>query len=277
MEGPHTPSEYETLSRRHARAMLKISPDMTLFSSGPYPSKAWAEGSAIPLAYVATMVSLHHYTNPGHQDFTTPERTEKTIRTVISQADEILEKARQMRQQLPDNLSISFDEWNVWYAWYRHVGVGDGLFAARVLHNFLTSYRELGIGCVCYFQPVNEGAIDVSPRSSRLTAVGQVMRLIFRHANGLAKNWDHRPEEVFVTEHDDGTLVITLYNRSVKQPELFELPFTGTLIESELHSPSGLLPGSFFTISRLVPEMANGVCRVNLPPLNILALRFRRS
>ena len=196
---------------------------------------------------------------------------------MISQADEILEKAREMRRLLPDNLSISFDEWNVWYSWYRQVGVAEGMFAARVLHQLLASYQQVGIGCVCYFQPINEGAIDVFPHSSRLTAVGQVMRLMSRHAHGLAKIWDHQPEEVFATEHENSTLVITLYNSSVKQLESFELPFTGTVTESELHSPSGLLPGSIFKISRLVPEMGDGIFRVSIPPLNILALRFQMS
>jgi len=275
MEGPQTPAAYAELSRRHAQAMLRVTPDLTLFSSGPYPSEAWARDVAMPLADVAPMVSLHHYTRPGHQDFTTPERTEKTLQTVIGQADEIVTQARAMRRMLPDRLSISFDEWNVWYAWYRQVGVAEGLFAARVLHQLLAVYRELGIGCACYFQPVNEGAIAVSARTSRLTAVGQVMRLMSRHAGGIADAWDHRPEEVFASRHDDGTRWITLFNPSPREEREFALPWTGTVLEAEWHTPSGVLPGSTFTVTPVPLEKRFHDGRVRLPPLTVLGMRLR--
>ena len=176
---------------------------------------------------------------------------------------------------LPDSFSTSFDEWNVWYSWYREVGVGEGLFAARVLHWLLGSAREQGIDCACYFQPVNEGAISVLPRSSHLTAIGQVMRLISRHARGTACGWDARPEEVFATKHDDGSLLITAYNDSVESAKTIELPMPGTPVELELYTPSGLLPGSNFIISR--PELEKNAAgyRVCLPALAVMALRLR--
>ena len=40
-----------------------------------------------------------------------------------------------MREELGDDrLRISFDEWNVWYAWYRAKSVNDGIFTASMLH-----------------------------------------------------------------------------------------------------------------------------------------------
>ena len=41
----------------------------------------------------------------------------------------------QMREELGDDrLRISFDEWNVWYGWYRAKSVNDGIFTASMLH-----------------------------------------------------------------------------------------------------------------------------------------------
>lgn len=275
MEGPGTPEAYAELSRRHALAMREVSPEITLFSSGIYPSEDWVNKAAVPLADVAPLVSLHKYTTLGIRNYTTPERADETIRAIIAGADQIRETACKMRRTLPENLSISFDEWNVWYSWYREVGVAEGLFAARVLHQFLASYRELGIGCVCYFQPVNEGAIAVSPRSSRLTAMGQVMRLFSRHAGGTVCDWPGRPEQVFATKHGDGTLLITAYNDSVESEKTIELPVSGILTESELDTPSGRLPGSNFVVSRPEPKKTAEGYRAALPPLTVLSLRFR--
>lgn len=50
MEGPMTPGQYVMLARRHMRAMLDVSPDLQLFSSGPYPSEEWGTKSAKELA-----------------------------------------------------------------------------------------------------------------------------------------------------------------------------------------------------------------------------------
>ncbi len=50
MEGPMTPGQYVMLARRQMRAMLDVSPDLQLFSSGPYPSEEWGTKSAKELA-----------------------------------------------------------------------------------------------------------------------------------------------------------------------------------------------------------------------------------
>jgi len=42
-------------------------------------------------------------------------------------------------------IGISFDEWNVWYAWYRNVGVAEGIYTASMMHNFCRQAETLGI------------------------------------------------------------------------------------------------------------------------------------
>ena len=50
MEGPKGPERYAPLAKMQAKAMLEVSPELELFSSGPYPNQEWADKSAKVLA-----------------------------------------------------------------------------------------------------------------------------------------------------------------------------------------------------------------------------------
>ena len=78
----------------------------------------------------------------------------------------------QMREELGDDrLRISFDEWNVWYAWYRAKSVNDGIFTASMLHMLIEEAGPSGIDMACHFEAVNEGAIRVEWEHAFLTPV----------------------------------------------------------------------------------------------------------
>lgn len=78
MEGANTPDGYASLVETHARAMLKVTPDLKFVSSGPYPNQEWVDVSIKKLAPIAPYVSLHTY-NSVHWDFTSPEGMERRL------------------------------------------------------------------------------------------------------------------------------------------------------------------------------------------------------
>jgi ABC-type Fe3+/spermidine/putrescine transport system ATPase subunit len=67
----------------------------------------------------------------------------------------------ELRNQLTDDIKISLDEWNAWYAWYRPGSVTEGIFAASFMHMLFNQADKYGIFLACHFESVNEGAINV--------------------------------------------------------------------------------------------------------------------
>ncbi|MCR5041422.1 MAG: hypothetical protein K6C36_04895, partial [Clostridia bacterium] len=185
MEGPKGPAEYASLARLHAEAMLDADPQIELFSSGPYPNDDWARDSAAALLPIVKNVSLHHYAFP-QMDYT-EKRLENTYLSVAGAAAGVAQTAERMRKSL-DGLApgavISYDEWNIFYSWFRPSCVAEGIFAAKVLNMLVNRSSRLGIAFCTYFQPVNEGAIEVDPGSARLTASGQMFELARIHHGG---------------------------------------------------------------------------------------------
>ena len=118
------------------------------------------------MAGLIDMVSDHHYT-PTLTAYLGEEGLAE-CRRLASEPLEVLARLQRVRQYIdahvPDRkIGISFDEWNVWYAWYRDTGVNEGLHTAAMLNMFLREALQLGMSLGCFFEPVNEGVIAVSP------------------------------------------------------------------------------------------------------------------
>ncbi|MBQ9889715.1 MAG: hypothetical protein IJM41_10825, partial [Bacteroidales bacterium] len=99
MEGPAGPEGYAELAGKHADAMLKVTPDLELCSSGPYPSDNWAVHSAAPLADKVRYISLHHYAG-GSRQFTSPENIRKSYEEITSSVQGNIDLAKRMRASL---------------------------------------------------------------------------------------------------------------------------------------------------------------------------------
>jgi alpha-L-arabinofuranosidase len=61
-----------------------------------------------------------------------------------------------------------------------------------MLNNLLRLSEPFRMPVACYFQPVNEGAIEITPAGSRLTAIGRVFELYKRHIGGRIIGLDGR-------------------------------------------------------------------------------------
>ncbi len=175
MEGPAQPERYAAAARAAAEAMRKVSPDLVLCSSGPYQHREraaeWVERSARALAPAASFISLHTYNNICY-DFTGPEGIRRAYTEAVAAAAANRETLMALRAVTPEGMHISYDEWNLWAAWFRRSCSLEGMFAAQMLHTMLHAGSAMDAPIMCYFQPVGEGAVDVFPDRAELSADG---------------------------------------------------------------------------------------------------------
>lgn len=271
MEGDNTPDGYCRIARENAAHMLAVSPWITLCSSGPYPNEQWAQRSAAALSDQVPLVSQHHYVhNVQHLLGVDDESIAKEYYATLSGVDDICELMRKNRADLPDSVRISFDEWNVWYAWYRPSCVVDGIFAAMALHMFMGNARELGVEQVCHFEAVNEGLLCATPDDAFLTAQGEMFRLMKRHAGGEICC---RRTDVFAT-CKDGVTTLTAVNASYDSAKRIVIPCAGEA-SARLYTSDSVLPPSFFTGHDADSERTADGLVFNMPPHSVLAVTLR--
>lgn len=269
MEGTNGPAEYAEAVRKHAEAMLKVDPTLRLCSSGPYPSTDWAEHSAKALKDIAPTVSLHHYaTYPEYMD---PATMEAEYYRFISTPDtEYLPRMQQLRKQLGDGITISYDEWNAWVAWFRPGSISEGIFAARFLNMLYMNAEKYGVSQACHFESCNEGAILVTPDRARLTPTGHAIAAMRDHAGGKVCCLR---DDVVATRKDD-TVTLTLINRSYDREKNFRIPKAGDLTSAVLYSGEGVVPHTFFEVTDLAVTEEPEHIRAVLPAHSIAVVKL---
>ena len=269
MEGANGPAEYAAAVRLHAEAMLAVSPDLRLCSSGPYPDAQWAEQSAKALADVAQVVSLHHYAEfPQYMD---PDKREAEYYWFVGKPDtEYQPRMEQLHSQLPEGISISYDEWNAWAAWYRMGSITEGIFAAHFLNMMYRNAEKYGVTQICHFESVNEGSMLVTPGGAELMPTGQAIAAMADHSGGriLALR-----EDVTVTEKE-GIITCTLLNRSYNEEKTFFLPNTGSPVSARLLSGEGVVHGTRFRETDLKVERTDNGYRAVLPEHSIAVVKI---
>ena len=268
MEGENTPEGYARLARANAEKMLAVCPDLTLCSSGPYPNGKWARQSAAAICDIAPLVSQHFYA--GQPMYRSVDAIEGDYEACVSQVSNLLSQLKQNRAELPQNAAISMDEWNVWYAWNRPSSVTDGIFAAKTLHMLMTQAQTLSIAQACSFEAVNEGLIEVLPHEARLTAQGQVFKLMSGHIGGeicCAK------DDALATRHGKHVFLTVINSSFSKESRisLARLQSTQSLVpyKASLCTADSVTPPSYFTTT---PALPTDPLTYNLPPHSILAV-----
>ncbi len=283
MEGPNGADGYTEYAKRHLEAMLGVTPDLELFASGPYPNDDWARKSAARMSDHVKYISLHGYFGPtayggGRLNYTTPEEVRKTYEAIVESASHARDHARNMRRcldQTGEKLHISFDEWNQWYAWYRPSCVGEGIFTARMLHFFLNESNALDMPVVCYFQPVGEGAIIISPTGSRLTANGQMFAMMKAHQGGrLCRTEENEDMSTVATRHGD-TLTISLINDKFDEERTFSFNLRGRVLDATLYDSPDVLPYSYFETRPLAVTNQKKTLQTTLPPHSAAIIRMK--
>ena len=280
MEGPKGPKGYTDMVRPHAEAMLKADPTLKITASGlyPYGGLNWIENSAKPLKDVAPVISYHRYDiwDGCIYDYTTPESTERAFATVSKSVDHAMDALSAFRSTLPWNIGISYDEWNLWYMWYRKEGIVEGLYAAKMLNGFLRNWEDVGLTYVCYFQAINEQAICVSPFESHLTSIGEAMRLWKDHVGGVPSAIAELPDNAFATDHPNGSRYMTFYNFSTTKPCTFRIPTGGRrkIVAEEALVPNGLETGCRFERKQGNGKIVGGFYELTLAPASLSSVRL---
>ena len=279
MEGPDNPKSYTEYALRHADAMLAVTPSLELFASGPYPNDDWAANSAAAMSDKVKYISLHQYLlPPGGVHYASPEAARKTYEGTVQNVFAVREHAQRMRSSLDKTgkqLHISFDEWNQWYSWYRPSCVSEGIFTARVIHFMLNESNAMDIPVFCYFQPVGEGAIIVTPTGSRLTANGQVFALMKAHQDGRVCRVSANDDLSTAATLKDGVLSITLINERYDEARPFSFALKGKVQEAVVYTSDDGLPFSTFSSSPLEVKADRKGIRTVLPPHSVALLRIR--
>jgi len=282
MEGPKGAKGYTDMVRPHAEAMLKVDPTLAITASGPYPGggEDWIKNSALALNAVAPVISYHRYDawDGCLFDYTTPESTAKLFDFVSKGAERAEAALTNFRSRLPWNVGISYDEWNIWYMWYRREAIVEGLYAAKMLSQMMRNWEAWGLKYVCYFQPINEQAITVSPFESHLTSLGEAMRLWKEHVGGVPSALPDMPENAFATDAPDGSRYMTFYNFSTVKPCTFRIPTDerGKIIAEETLVPNGLDSGSRFTRKPGSGKVVGGFYELTLGPAGLASARIAR-
>lgn len=271
MEGIQGPYEYAKYLRTYAEKMLEVSPELTICSSGPHPDKGWAEHAAKPLADVAPVVSLHHYSH--FPEYIDPAlRKQEYYQHINRVHTECIPKLQRTRELLGDNrLQISFDEWNTWYAWYRCGSVSEGIFAATFLNELFRHAESQGVTMACHFESVNEGALLVRPHSVEMTPTGRAISLFYRHAGGRILALE---QDAIATEKE-GVLTLTLINRSFDHTKPFCVPGLGECITATVYTSEDVVPNTTFTESALPLTHSDSRRTAVLPAHSLALLRFR--
>ena len=304
MEGANTPEGYARLATEHGKRMLAASPDLPLelCSSGPYPNEQWVERSARPLSSVARTVSQHYYgyapqyagTDADREEYlhslSSVEKVRRLIRETHRQLTTVKEDvlvdqdllvfvdlvdglSHRQRFTADTPLSISFDEWNVWHAWYRPSSVSDGIYATLFLTMLIGESGPCSVSIACHFQAVNEGLISVTPgEGARLTAQGQIFRAMSHHAGGKLLSVS---PNFTVTEGGDGTVTATVINYAWDEELTVRLPEDSDRAEATLFTGESVLPPSWFRETDVREEVCSG--KIVLPPHSLLLLTLTNA
>ena len=277
MEGPMEPESYAEMGRKAALAMRAVTPDLEICSSGPYffsdSGRRWIEGSAVPLKDVAPYISYHTYNNVN-LDLTDDAALKASFGEIMAAADANLDNLRSMRSITPQGIHFSYDEWNLWAAWYARPCAADGLFAAKMLTGVLNNARKLDAPIMCFFQPVGEGGVDVLPDGAALAGAGQAFSLISAHKGADLCPVHGAGETLAAASVRDGGLGLTLINDAFDEARSCTVAGAGGLVSARGLQAKDLLPGGRLEACEIPAARDGENTRVTLPPRCIALMRF---
>ncbi len=234
----------QTYARRiltYGAAMKQVDPSIVLIASG-----LRGEWDTELLAHAAgqfDLISEHDYAPEANGHVARPEPAELARLAAVPAGSVLpmLHTVRQAADRLPQGrrIEIAFDEWNVWHNWFTrpydntwYVGPIDGIYAATMLNLLCREAGPLKLTMAAFFEPVNEGAIDVQPGSARLTTVGQVFSLYRAHHGRrlLTARTSGNPPSVDVCaslDREGRSAVLTVVNHDPTGPRQININLEG--------------------------------------------------
>lgn len=282
MKGPNRLIDYVRMAHECATAMRGVDPSIELVASGTW-FPGWAK--KVPSRSYADFehVSYHWYVNPPMNDVLDRD-VKRNLRRIANVSDLNLERLRELRKTLDRKAprgrrpGISYDEWNMWYCWNRRPMVVDAVYATAELHMICRNAQELGLSIGAYFQPVNEGAILVTPEGSELSTIGQVFELLRPHQDARLITLPYQagsPLDTLATLSRDGrTAHVSIVNRSFDRPQTLNLKLPGQKATMLQFTPDAdpACAVRFRSAQRYVSPASPGCWRLELPPFSVTRL-----
>ena len=180
---PPSAAEYATMAAAMAAAVLAVDPNVQLVAveGGSGWDAAWA---ASPAASAISATSFHGgyaTSGPGGspstlEDFTAQARIPSTA--FLSGLQALRSTLNSVAGGAAAHVAISADEWGLGPPWMvATFNAAHGMYAASLLTVLINNADELGVRYSNYFEPINEGAIDVMQFYARPTPLGLVLPL----------------------------------------------------------------------------------------------------
>jgi alpha-L-arabinofuranosidase len=143
--GQRTAAEYVTLARRWARALKMLDPGISLVSCGQSGLDDWDRVVIDGLAREVDWHSIHLYT--GSADYWSNVLAPHHAEHALAVAGALIDRAR-YTQRIEHDISVAYDEWNVWYrtadgALEERYNLADALAVATYLNVFVRNCRTV--------------------------------------------------------------------------------------------------------------------------------------
>lgn len=273
------PDGHALQSRLFSEAMKRVDPSVLLvpctqFSNGV----AWPDWNTPLMNAVSPLMqagSVHQYML-DQIPLTTEAEYSIIIKSPASKVHGTLNLARELMDQYQpagQKIGLVYDEWNL--MWGRPGSVPAGLYVAGILNMLCREAQPLGLEMACYFMPVNEGAIKVTPLSAEFDTTGYVFELYKVHqGNRLLPMADGTPLDLCASLTPNGKRIyVTAVNDIVAlQTVSFSLA-KGSTAKGSKAKVTHLVPHSlqlteaaFDRKEQRVPVSVSGKITVTLAP-----------
>jgi hypothetical protein len=237
VSGPPSPQEYAAMLAGLVPALLAVDPTVRLLAveGGAAWDAAWQATEGVGGHVFATSFHGGYSTASGSGGSPAPTAAAYTAAAAVPTTSFLadLENLRAVLDAANASaVSISCDEWGLGPPWVVETfNAAHGLFGASLFSALLTTFEATRVTFSNYFEPINEGALQVGPFDVAVTPLGAVFPLYAGYAGALmvsAGPWAGGDDVIVVAGLQGGvagaagTLLLTLVNRNatsaVSQP-----------------------------------------------------------
>lgn len=287
--GGASPEEYAGILERLIPEVRSVDPSLNLFvvyGSEQFNSP-WISSDMAPFVSATSAHIGYQNSNGGGSPSTA---TDATTQSKLADTN-VLPSLANVRQFLNSgsgsgsHVQVSIDEWGLGPPWVvTEFNCAHALYGASFLSMILNNAITQGVGYTNYFEPINEGAINVLQFSAIPTPLGVIMQA-FGSLSGstrllLSQSGDSSDNDVigvasFSKDSSDvTTFSVILSNRNASTGFTQMVLFDGQRVDSiatvRLLNATGFSSGSFFIDQTFsVPVSFEGWASIQLPPFSI--------
>jgi hypothetical protein len=287
--GGASPQEYADILERFIPEVIAIDPSINLFVvyGGAQFNAQWIATDQVPFIS-ATSAHIGYQNSNGGGSPSSP--SDATLQAKLAD-DNVLPAVLNVRQLLnsgsgsASHVQISIDEWGLGPPWVvENFNCAHALYGASFLTMIINNALSQGIGYTNYFEPINEGAIQVLQFSASPTPLGFIMprfgalagstRLLLSQNDNPSDNDIIGVASVSRDASDSSsTISIILTNRNAStgftQMVLVDGQRVATTASVRLLNANGFSTNSYFTDETFSVPINEGWMSISMPPFSI--------